>query len=52
MSHGGIIHALEQAHEANDGWQRLDNLTGRWFEVTADSLDARGHQSRLTSAAR
>ncbi len=34
VSHGGIIHALEQAHAGDDEWQRLDNLTGRWFEVT------------------
>jgi probable phosphoglycerate mutase len=33
VSHGGIIHALERVHSRDDGWQRLDNLTGRWFEV-------------------
>lgn len=33
VSHGGIIHALERAHSGDDAWQRLDNLTGRWFEV-------------------
>ncbi|MEP6297318.1 MAG: histidine phosphatase family protein [Ilumatobacter sp.] len=33
VSHGGVIHALERAHEGEGGWQRLDNLTGRWFEV-------------------
>ncbi len=36
VSHGGVIHALERAHEGEGGWQRLDNLTGRWFEVDAD----------------
>lgn len=38
VSHGGIIHALERAHSGDDGWQRLDNLTGRWFEVTAEGI--------------
>ena len=38
VSHGGIIHALERAHSGDDGWQRLDNLTGRWFEVGADGI--------------
>jgi len=38
VSHGGIIHALERAHSGDDGWQRLDNLTGRWFEVTAEAI--------------
>lgn len=33
VSHGGVIHALERAGEGDGGWQRLDNLTGRWFEV-------------------
>jgi broad specificity phosphatase PhoE len=33
VSHGGVIHALERAHDGDEGWQRLDNLTGRWFEV-------------------
>ena len=33
VSHGGVIHALERAHEGDGGWQRLDNLTGRWFVV-------------------
>ena len=36
VSHGGVIHALERAHEGDGAWQRLDNLTGRWFEVDAD----------------
>lgn len=36
VSHGGVIHALERAHEGDGTWQRLDNLTGRWFEVDAD----------------
>ena len=36
VSHGGVIHALERAHDGDGGWQRLDNLTGRWFEVDAD----------------
>jgi probable phosphoglycerate mutase len=38
VSHGGIIHALERAHSGDDAWQRLDNLTGRWFEVTPDAI--------------
>lgn len=33
VSHGGVIHALERAHAGDGSWQRLDNLTGRWFEV-------------------
>ena len=33
VSHGGVIHALERAYEGEGAWQRLDNLTGRWFEV-------------------
>ncbi|MFK7917475.1 MAG: histidine phosphatase family protein [Ilumatobacter sp.] len=33
VSHGGVIHALERAHDGDTGWQRLDNLTGRWFDV-------------------
>lgn len=33
VSHGGIIHALERVHSGDDRWQRLDNLTGRWFSV-------------------
>lgn len=36
LSHGGVIHALERAHEGDGGWQRLDNLTGRWFEIDDD----------------
>lgn len=32
VSHGGIIHALERAHDGGGAWQRLDNLTGRWFD--------------------
>lgn len=38
VSHGGIIHALERAHSDDDGWQRLDNLTGRWFEITLEAI--------------
>ncbi len=38
VSHGGIIHALEKAHSGSDAWQRLDNLTGRWFEVTTEAI--------------
>jgi broad specificity phosphatase PhoE len=34
VSHGGIIHALERAGSDDQGWRRLDNLTGRWFDVT------------------
>lgn len=37
VSHGGIIHALERAHAGSGAWQRLDNLTGRWFAV-ADGI--------------
>ncbi len=36
VTHGGVIHALERAHEGEGAWQRLDNLTGRWFDVDAD----------------
>jgi probable phosphoglycerate mutase len=32
VSHGGVIHALERVH-SDEGWRRLDNLTGRWFEM-------------------
>jgi probable phosphoglycerate mutase len=38
VSHGGIIHALERVHLGGDRWQRLDNLTGRWFEVVEGAL--------------
>ncbi len=38
VSHGGIIHALERAYCDDDRWQRLDNLTGRWFDVSADAV--------------
>ena len=38
VSHGGIIHALERAYSGDDGWQRLDNMTGRWFDVTDRSI--------------
>lgn len=38
VSHGGIIHALERAYSGDDGWQRLDNLTGRWFDVTERAI--------------
>ncbi|WP_420450624.1 histidine phosphatase family protein [Ilumatobacter sp.] len=36
VAHGGVVHALESAHEAGVGWRRLDNLAGRRFEVGAD----------------
>jgi len=47
VSHGGIIHALERAHSGDDGWQRLDNLTGRWFEVTDNSIVPVGERVAL-----
>ncbi len=33
VSHGGIISALERVHIGDGQWRRLDNLTGRWFEM-------------------
>jgi probable phosphoglycerate mutase len=47
VSHGGIIHALERAHSGDDGWQRLDNLTGRWFDVGADAIVPVGERVAL-----
>ncbi|WP_423979984.1 histidine phosphatase family protein [Ilumatobacter sp.] len=47
VSHGGIIHALEKAHAGDDGWQRLDNLTGRWFAVTGESVAPVGSRVAL-----
>lgn len=47
VSHGGIIHALERAHSGDDAWQRLDNLTGRWFEATDDGVVPTGSRVAL-----
>ncbi|MFT6762467.1 MAG: broad specificity phosphatase PhoE [Candidatus Aldehydirespiratoraceae bacterium] len=47
VSHGGIIHALERAHSGDDAWQRLDNLTGRWFEATGDGMVPTGSRVAL-----
>lgn len=47
VSHGGIIHALERAHSDDEGWQRLDNLTGRWFDVAARSIRPVGERIAL-----
>jgi len=47
VSHGGIIHALERAHSDDDGWQRLDNLTGRWFEFAVRSIVPVGERVAL-----
>lgn len=47
VSHGGIIHALERAHSGDDAWQRLDNLTGRWFDVGADAVVPVGERVAL-----
>jgi broad specificity phosphatase PhoE len=46
VSHGGIIHALERAW-SGDSWQRLDNLTGRWFEVSSDRIEPVGERVAL-----
>lgn len=47
ISHGGIIHALERAHSDDDGWRRLDNLTGRWFDVTPTRILPIGNRIAL-----
>lgn len=47
VSHGGVIHALERAHEGKGAWQRLDNLTGRWFEVDDDGWRPTGGRVAL-----
>lgn len=47
VSHGGVIHALERDALGSDGWQRLDNLTGRWFEVDGDMLRPVGDRVAL-----
>ncbi len=47
VSHGGVIHALERAHEGDGSWQRLDNLTGRWFEVDCDGWRPVGQRVAL-----
>jgi len=49
VSHGGIIHALERAFSDSDKWQRLDNLTGRWFEVDGDSIEPVGERIALVA---
>lgn len=48
VSHGGVIHALERVH-ADDGWQRLDNLAGRWFDVDHVSVAPLGERVALVS---
>ncbi len=51
VSHGGVIHALERyAEPADDGWQRLDNLEGRWFEFAEGELRERGPRIHLLAA--
>ena len=47
VSHGGVIHALERAHDPEGGWQRLDNLTGRWFDVDPDGWRPVGERVAL-----
>lgn len=47
VSHGGVIHALERAHDGDGAWQRLDNLTGRWFEVDDDGWRPVGERVAL-----
>ncbi len=47
VSHGGIIHALERAHDGGDPWRRLDNLTGRWFEIDHDGIRPVGERVAL-----
>lgn len=47
VSHGGVIHALERAHDGEAGWQRLDNLTGRWFEVDESGMRPVGERVAL-----
>ncbi len=47
VSHGGVIHALERAHDGDGSWQRLDNLTGRWFEVDDDGWRPVGQRVAL-----
>ncbi len=47
VSHGGVIHALERAHASDGAWQRLDNLTGRWFEVDDDGWRPTGKRVAL-----
>lgn len=47
VSHGGVIHALERAHDGDGGWQRLDNLTGRWFDLDADGWRPVGQRVAL-----
>ncbi len=47
VSHGGVIHALERVHDGGGGWQRLDNLTGRWFEIDQDGWRSVGERVAL-----
>jgi len=47
VSHGGVIHALERAHDGDGAWQRLDNLTGRWFEIDDDGWRPVGNRVAL-----
>ena len=48
VSHGGVIHALERHAQVETGeWQRLDNLEGRWFHHTSQSLRADAQRLHL-----
>lgn len=47
VSHGGVVHALERDALGDDGWQRLDNLTGRWFEVDTETVVPTGDRVAL-----
>jgi broad specificity phosphatase PhoE len=49
ISHGGIIHALERAWSDDEGWQRLDNLTGRWFDVSGEHIAPVGERVALVA---
>ncbi len=49
VSHGGIIHALERAHADTGKWERLDNLTGRWFNVGDTAIEPTGKRIALVS---
>ena len=47
VAHGGIVHALERAHDGATPWQRLDNLAGRWFAVIDDAVVPVGERIAL-----
>lgn len=49
VTHGGVIHALERAVTDSSKWQRLDNLTGRWFSVDGDVIEAVGERIALVA---